>query len=293
MTAEFIGLLAVYLAVLLAIAPILGRYIRIVMENGQSRLTAWGRPLERGIYRLAGIDPRAEMGWKRYALAVLAVSVLGVAAVYALQRLQGLLPLNPAGLGAVSPDSSLNTAISFVTNTNWQGYGGESTMSYLTQMLAMTVQNFVSAATGISVLFALIRGLARHCSATLGNFWADLVRCTLYLLLPLSLVLALALVSQGVIQNFSPIRKYRPSKPCTTTSRAPTRRGCRYWTPKGWPPPTRPRPGRRRWRWDPWPRRKPSRCWAPTAAASSTPTRPTRSKTRLPCRTSWKCWRSS
>lgn len=207
MTAEFIGLLAVYLAVLLAIAPILGRYIRIVMENGQSRLTAWGRPLERGIYRLAGIDPRAEMGWKRYALAVLAVSVLGVAAVYALQRLQGLLPLNPAGLGAVSPDSSLNTAISFVTNTNWQGYGGESTMSYLTQMLAMTVQNFVSAATGISVLFALIRGLARHCSATLGNFWADLVRCTLYLLLPLSLVLALALVSQGVIQNFSPYQE--------------------------------------------------------------------------------------
>ncbi|NMU90277.1 potassium-transporting ATPase subunit KdpA [Achromobacter ruhlandii] len=204
MTAEFIGLLVVYLAVLLAIAPFLGRYIRISMENGQSRLTAWGRPLERGIYRLAGIDPQAEMGWKRYALAVLAFNILGVVAVYALQRLQGLLPLNPAGMGAVSPDSSLNTAISFVTNTNWQGYGGESTMSYLTQMLALTVQNFVSAATGIAVLFALIRGLARHCSATVGNFWADMVRSTLYVLLPLSLVLALALVSQGVIQNFSP-----------------------------------------------------------------------------------------
>ena len=204
MTAEFVGLLVVYLVVLLAISPFLGRYIRIAMENGQSRLTAWGRPLERGIYRLAGIDPQAEMGWKRYALAVLAFNVLGVVVVYALQRVQGMLPLNPAGLGAVSPDSSLNTAISFVANTNWQGYGGESTMSYLTQMLALTVQNFVSAATGIAVLFALIRGLARHCSATVGNFWTDMVRCTLYVLLPLSLVLALALVSQGVIQNFSP-----------------------------------------------------------------------------------------
>lgn len=207
MTAEFIGLLVVYLTVLLAIAPLLGRYIRIAMENGQSRLTAWGRPIERGIYRLAGIDPQAEMGWKRYALAVLAFNILGIAAVYALQRLQGALPLNPAGMGAVSPDSALNTAISFVTNTNWQGYGGESTMSYLTQMLALTVQNFVSAATGIAVVFALIRGLARHCSATVGNFWTDMVRSTLYVLLPLSLVLALALVGQGVIQNFSPYQE--------------------------------------------------------------------------------------
>lgn len=207
MSAEFIGLLAAYLAVLLAVAPFLGRYIRAAMENPQSRLTAWGRPLERGIYRLAGIDPQAEMGWQRYALAVLAFNIVGIAAVYALQRLQGVLPLNPAGLGAVAPDSALNTAISFVTNTNWQGYGGESTMSYLTQMLALTVQNFVSAATGIAVLFALVRGLARHCSTTVGNFWADMVRCTLYVLLPLSLVLALALVSQGVIQNFSPYQE--------------------------------------------------------------------------------------
>lgn len=207
MSAEFIGLLAAYLAVLLAVAPFLGRYIRAAMESPQSRLTAWGRPLERGIYRLAGIDPQAEMGWQRYALAVLAFNIVGIAAVYALQRLQGVLPLNPAGLGAVAPDSALNTAISFVTNTNWQGYGGESTMSYLTQMLALTVQNFVSAATGIAVLFALVRGLARHCSTTVGNFWADMVRCTLYVLLPLSLVLALALVSQGVIQNFSPYQE--------------------------------------------------------------------------------------
>ncbi|MGY6270046.1 potassium-transporting ATPase subunit KdpA [Achromobacter denitrificans] len=213
MTAEFIGLLAAYLAVLLAIAPLLGRYIRIAMENGQSRLTAWGRPLERGIYRLAGIDPQAEMGWKRYALAVLAFNIVGIVAVYGLQRVQGLLPLNPAGLGAVSPDSALNTAISFVANTNWQGYAGESTMSYLTQMLALTVQNFVSAATGIAVLFALIRGLSRHCSATVGNFWADMVRCTLYVLLPLSFALALALVSQGVVQNVSPYLEAQTLEP--------------------------------------------------------------------------------
>ncbi|MGE8618876.1 MAG: potassium-transporting ATPase subunit KdpA, partial [Achromobacter spanius] len=159
---------------------------------------------ERDIYRLAGIDPQAEMGWKRYAVAVLAFNLIGVAMVYGLQRFQGMLPLNPAAMGAVTPDSALNTAISFVTNTNWQGYGGEATMSYLTQMLALTVQNFVSAATGIAVLFALIRGLSRHSSATIGNFWADMVRCTMYVLLPLSFVLALALVSQGVIQNFSP-----------------------------------------------------------------------------------------
>ncbi len=213
MTAQFVGLLAVYLAVLLAIAPLLGRYIRIAVEDGQSRLTAWGRPLERGIYRLAGIDPRAEMGWKRYASAVLAFNIVGIAAVYGLQRVQGWLPLNPAGLGAVSPDSALNTAISFVANTNWQGYAGESTMSYLTQMLALTVQNFVSAATGIAVLFALIRGLSRHCSATVGNFWVDMVRSTLYVLLPLSLALALALVSQGVIQNVSPYLEAQTIEP--------------------------------------------------------------------------------
>ncbi len=239
MTAEFVGLLVVYLVVLLAIAPFLGRYIRIAMENGQSRLTAWGRPLERGIYRLAGIDPQAEMGWKRYALAVLAFNILGIVAVYALQRLQGLLPLNPAGMGAVSPDSSLNTAISFVANTNWQGYGGESTMSYLTQMLALTVQNFVSAATGIAVLFALIRGLARHCSATVGNFWADMVRSTLYVLLPLSLVLALALVSQGVIQNFSPLPGRADGR---SPALRPAARGCPGAAGAGRQGPARDRP---------------------------------------------------
>lgn len=204
MDARFIALLALFLALLLGLAPLLGRYIRQAMENGQYRLTAWGRPLERGLYRLAGVDPEAEMGWKRYALAVLLFSTAGILAVYALQRLQGLLPLNPAGLGAVTPDSSFNTAISFVTNTNWQGYAGEATMTYLTQMLALTVQNFVSAATSIAVVFALIRGLTRHGGRAVGNFWVDLVRSTLYVLLPLSFVLTLVFVSQGSIQNFDP-----------------------------------------------------------------------------------------
>src|SRR5262249_12208819 len=160
-------------------------------------------PLERLIYRLCGIRATEEMGWKTYAIAMLLFNLVGFLAVYALQRLQGALPLNPQGFGAVTPDSSFNTATSFITNTNWQGYGGETTMSYLTQMLALTVQNFASAASGIAALVALIRGLARHTVQTIGNFWVDLTRSTLYILLPLSLVLALILVSRGVVQNFS------------------------------------------------------------------------------------------
>ncbi|HYG44927.1 MAG TPA: potassium-transporting ATPase subunit KdpA, partial [Bordetella sp.] len=201
MDSGFAGLLALYLGLLLFIAPFLGRYIRLAMQ-GDARVTGWGAWFERGIYRLAGVDATAGMGWKRYAAAVLLFNVLGVLAVYALQRTQGMLWLNPQGFGAVAADSAFNTAISFVTNTNWQGYAGESTMSHLTQMLGLAVQNFVSAATGISVLFALIRGLAGQGGGTVGNFWADLTRSTLYILLPLSVLLALALASQGVIQNF-------------------------------------------------------------------------------------------
>ena len=147
------------------------------------------------------------MGWKTYAVAMLVFNLLGFLAVYALQRLQGVLPLNPQAMGAVSPDSSFNTAVSFATNTNWQGYGGESTMSYLTQMLGLTVQNFVSAASGMATLVALIRGFARRSVETIGNFWVDLTRTTLYILVPLSVILALALVSQGVVQTFSPYAK--------------------------------------------------------------------------------------
>ncbi|WP_354687091.1 potassium-transporting ATPase subunit KdpA [Cupriavidus necator] len=202
MSSHFVGLLVLYLAVLLACAPLLGRYLRRAVEDSRYSLTAWGRPLERGLYRLAGVRADAEMGWKQYTIAVLAFNLLGVVAVYALQRVQGLLPLNPQGFGAVTPDSAFNTAISFVANTNWQGYAGESTMSYLTQMLALTVQNFLSAATGIAVVFALIRGFARQSAATIGNFWVDITRITLYVLAPIATVIALALVSQGVIQNF-------------------------------------------------------------------------------------------
>ncbi len=202
MSTQFLGLLALYLAILFAVGPFLGRYMRRAMEDGTYKLTAWGRPAERVLYKLAGVRADAEMGWKQYTIAVLAFNLLGVVAVYALQRLQGYLPLNPQGFGAVTPDSAFNTAISFVSNTNWQGYAGESTMSYLTQMLALTVQNFASAATGIAVVFALIRGFARQSSATIGNFWVDMVRSTLYVLVPISTVIALALVSQGVIQNF-------------------------------------------------------------------------------------------
>ena len=159
-----------------------------------------------GIYRIAGVDASRESDWKRYALGVLVFNFIGFVVVYLLQRLQGVLPLNPQAFGAVSPDSSFNTAVSFATNTNWQGYAGEATMSYLTQMLGLAVQNFVSAATGMAVLVALIRGFVRREAATIGNFYVDLTRSTLYILLPLSLVLAVVLMSQGVVQSFAPYR---------------------------------------------------------------------------------------
>jgi K+-transporting ATPase ATPase A chain len=190
--------LAVYGVVLVLLALPLGRWITHVMQ-GQPGFT--GR-VEGALYRLCGIKADAEMGWLQYALALLLFNGLGVLAVYALQRLQLWLPLNPQGLGNVTPDSSFNTAISFVTNTNWQGYGGETTMSYLTQMLGLAVQNFLSAATGIVVVIALIRGFARHSAQGIGNAWVDLTRVTLWVLLPISFVIALALVQQGVVQNF-------------------------------------------------------------------------------------------
>jgi K+-transporting ATPase ATPase A chain len=195
--------LGLYLVVLLALAKPLGGFMARVYMGQPSGLGRVLGPLERLIYRLCGVRIEEEMGWKTYAIAMLLFNLFGFLAVYALQRLQGVLPLNPQGLGAVTPDSSFNTAVSFATNTNWQGYGGETTMSYLTQMLAMTVQNFVSAATGMAVLVAFIRGLARQTVHTIGNFWVDLTRTTLYILLPLALLLALIQVSQGVVQTFS------------------------------------------------------------------------------------------
>jgi len=207
MNLHSVTLLILYLVVLLALAYPLGSYLVHCLQGQGGAVAGVARkilgPVETLIYRVCGIRAEEEMAWPSYALAVLLFSALGTLAVYALQRLQALLPLNPAGFSGVSPDSSFNTAVSFVTNTNWQGYSGESTMSYLTQMLGLAVQNFMSAATGIVVAIALIRGIARHSAATIGNFWVDLTRTTLYVLLPISLLYALFLIGEGAIQNFS------------------------------------------------------------------------------------------
>jgi potassium-transporting ATPase potassium-binding subunit len=191
-----------YLVVLILLVKPLGSFMARVYQGERTFLDPLLKPVERLIYRLSGVRPETEMGWKTYALAMLLFNGLGLLAVYLLQRIQGILPLNPQGLGAVAPDSAWNTAVSFATNTNWQGYGGETTMSYLTQMAGLTVQNFVSAATGMAILVAMLRGFTRHNADTLGNFWVDLTRSILYILLPLSFVLSLALVSQGAVQTF-------------------------------------------------------------------------------------------
>jgi len=199
--------LALYLTVLLLLVKPFGSYMARVYQGPPVLLERILGGFERWLYRMAGVHPEIEMGWKAYAMAMLASNFAGILVVYALQRLQPLLPLNPAGLGAVSPHTAFNAAVSFGTNTNWQSYGGESTMSYLTQMLGLTVQNFLSAATGMATLAAFVRGLARRSAETIGNFWVDLTRTTLYVLLPLSLVLALVLVSQGVVQTLAPYQE--------------------------------------------------------------------------------------
>jgi potassium-transporting ATPase potassium-binding subunit len=191
-----------YMVVLIALAKPVGAFMARVFQGEKTFLDPVMHPLEKLIYRFSGVSPDKEMNWKVYAFAMMLFNVLGLLVVYGLQRLQGYLPLNPQGFGAVSPDSSWNTAVSFATNTNWQGYGGETTMSYLTQMIALTVQNFVSAATGIAIVIAMIRGLVRHTATTIGNFWVDLTRTVLYILIPMAFVFALVLVSQGVVQTF-------------------------------------------------------------------------------------------
>ena len=207
MTANALFQVGLYVAILLALAKPLGAYMARVHEGGPLLLGRFLGPVERFAYRLAGVDPSEGMTWRTYAVAMLVFNFAGLLVVYVLQRLQGWLPLNPQGFAAVSADSAFNTAASFATNTNWQGYGGETTMSYLTQMLALTVQNFVSAASGMATLVALVRGFRQRSAEEIGNFWVDLTRSTLYILLPLSFVLALFLVSQGVVQNFD---AYRP-----------------------------------------------------------------------------------
>ncbi|HUX73998.1 MAG TPA: potassium-transporting ATPase subunit KdpA [Steroidobacteraceae bacterium] len=203
---RFSLMLFVFLGLVVLIVKPLGAYIAAVMDGRPNFARRTGGRVESVLYRLCGVDSREEMSWKQYAIALLLFNVLGAVAVYALQRLQAYLPLNPQGFTAVSPDSSFNTAVSFITNTDWQGYAGESTMGYLVQMAGLAVQNFLSAATGIAVAIALIRGFARHTAATIGNFWVDVTRATLYVLLPLCALLALVLVSQGVIQNFDAYR---------------------------------------------------------------------------------------
>jgi len=203
MSAQAIILLIVFLAVLLAVSWPLGALLARVGEGGAVPGMRWLGPVERALYRIAGVKADEGMGWKAYAVALLVFNTLGALVTYGLQRVQAWLPLNPQSMANVSPDSAFNTAVSFVANTNWQGYSGEQTMSYLTQMLVLTCQNFFSAATGIAVAFALIRGFSSRSARSIGNFWADVTRSALYVLLPLSLVFAVFFTSQGVIQNFS------------------------------------------------------------------------------------------
>jgi K+-transporting ATPase ATPase A chain len=201
MTANGLLQIAIYCAAVTLCVKPLGAYMARVFEGERVFLSPVLRPIERALYRSCGVEENAEQHWVTYAFSVLLFSAASFVVLYALQRLQGMLPFNPAGMGAVSADSSFNTAVSFTTNTNWQGYGGETTMSYLTQMAGLTTQNFVSAAAGIAVAIALIRGFARHSAKTVGNFWVDLTRCTLYVLLPLSVVVALVLIVNGMPQN--------------------------------------------------------------------------------------------
>jgi potassium-transporting ATPase potassium-binding subunit len=215
MSALGIFQIVLYLAVLTALVKPLGLFMARVYEGERTFLSQVLGPIERGIYRLSGIRPDAETSWKRYAGAVLLVNVIGFLIVYLLQRLQGVLPLNPQDFAAISPDSAFNTAVSFASNTNWQGYVGEATMSYLTQMLALAVQNFLSAASGMAVLVALIRGFVRRQASEIGNFYVDFTRSTLYILLPLSILLALALVSQGVVQTYAQYRTVELVQPVT------------------------------------------------------------------------------
>jgi K+-transporting ATPase ATPase A chain len=204
MTSNSLLQIVFYMAVLIALAKPLGGYMAKIYDDEPVVINRWLAPFEAWIYRLSGVNPQQEMRWTDYAIALLVFNLLGGLAVFGLQSLQASLPLNPQNLPNVSPDSAFNTAVSFATNTNWQGYGGEVTMSYLTQMLGLTVQNFVSAATGMATLVALIRGFTRRKADIIGNFWVDMTRSTLYILMPLSLVLALVLVGQGVVQTFSP-----------------------------------------------------------------------------------------
>src|ERR1022692_1415826 len=209
--------LALFVVALAAITKPMGLYLmRVLDANGKTWFDPVLRPLERLTYRLMGVRADQEHNWRQYTWAMLLFSLVSCVFTYAILRLQNILPLNPQGLGALTPDLAFNTAVSFTTNTNWQSYGGESTMSYLSQMVALTIHNFASAAVGIALAAALVRGIARHSTKLLGNFWVDLVRVTYYLLLPICVVFAVVLVSQGMIQNFKPYTTAKLTEPYTT-----------------------------------------------------------------------------
>jgi K+-transporting ATPase ATPase A chain len=208
--------LTLYILVLLLLARPVGLYLtRVLDADGRTFLDPALKPVEGLFYRFLGVDPRKEQDWKEYVLSLLAFSLVGLLFTYAILRLQNFLPLNPQGFGALSPDLAFNTAVSFTTNTNWQSYAGESTLSYFSQMVGLVFHNFVSAAAGIAVAAALVRGIARHSSKTIGHFWVDLIRLNLYLLLPLCVVYAVFLLSQGMIQNFKPYEKVTLIEPMT------------------------------------------------------------------------------
>src|SRR5436190_6553090 len=197
-----------FVVALVLITKPMGLYlIRVLDANGRTWLDPVLKPLERITYRIMGVDASREHDWKQYTFAMLLFSLVSCLFTYGILRLQHLLPLNPQGFGPMSPDLAFNTAVSFTTNTNWQNYGGEATLSYLSQMVGLTLHNFASAAVGIALAAALVRGIARNSAKTLGNFWVDLVRLNYYLLLPICLVFAVFLVSQGMIQNFKPYTK--------------------------------------------------------------------------------------
>jgi K+-transporting ATPase ATPase A chain len=210
-------LLGSFVAAVWLLAVPMGKWLAAVADGHLPRL----QRVDAAVLRACGASPEREQGWREYALALLVFNVLGALAVYALQRLQGVLPLNPQGMVGITPDSAFNTAISFVSNTNWQAYSGEAAMSYLTQMLALAVQNFLSAATGMAVAFALVRGFARHGVQAIGNFWVDVTRITLYVLLPLAFVLALVFAGQGVVQNFRPYTEVTLTSPVAYTDAGP------------------------------------------------------------------------
>ncbi|MGL5540001.1 MAG: potassium-transporting ATPase subunit KdpA, partial [Erysipelotrichaceae bacterium] len=192
-----------YILITIVLAIPLGAYIGSVMLPEGNVVTRWMRPIETGMYRMIGVDASSEMNWKQYAMAIGWVSLVSFLVLWILLMVQGALPLNPQHVASMSWDLAANTAISYITNTNWQSYAGEAQLSYLSQMLGLTVQNFISAGVGISVLFALLRGFVRATQETIGNFWSDFVRILLYVLLPLSMLISLLLVSQGVVQNLN------------------------------------------------------------------------------------------